>query len=39
MRIVFGRGNKREVISFPTGRKVDVTPEHIEQMCQLLRVR
>lgn len=39
MRIVFGRGNKREEISFPTGKNVGVTDEHVEQMCKILKVK
>lgn len=39
MRIVFGRGRRREVIDFPTGKNIGYTQEHVEQMCKILRVK
>lgn len=39
MRLVIGKGSKRTAITFPTGKGVDVTPEHVSQLCQLLGVK
>ena len=37
MRIILGKGRKRQSIEIPTGSNIGVTQEHVQSMCQIMQ--